>query len=159
LIPSNFLSQIQSSDAVDAGNRYTFFEDPFRTLESKITTLLFYTWFSDNMDFSNDVKIDRLMLHMHTRKITGKIVFLRVTNVLSTLFNIEKWAVDWQQKHYLNEIFPNMSSKLFNPRCTFDNSDSVQQCAGGKSHESKDVFWGEKTNDETCISNLLIAEG
>ena len=99
------------------------------------------------------------MFHMHTLGVNGEVAILPQVKDSSTLLNIEKWDFDWQQEYYLEEPFPFTNGDLLKLSCTFDNSESNQKCTEGKCRESEDVNWGEGTNDEMCVVNLLITEG
>ncbi|MEE2901733.1 MAG: hypothetical protein VYC39_05355 [Myxococcota bacterium] len=119
----------------------------------------FFELFIQDMDFSNGFKIHGLMFHMHTLGINGEVAILPQVKDSSTLLNIEKWDFDWQQEYFLEEPFSFKNGDLLKLSCTFDNSQSNQKCSDGKCREAKDVNWGEGTNDEMCVVNLLITEG
>jgi hypothetical protein len=42
--------------------------------------------------------------------------------------------------------------------CSWDNSAQAQPFVGNQRRETKDVNWGERTEDEMCVVNLLITE-
>jgi hypothetical protein len=95
-------------------------------------------------------------LHMHTlgRSATASIV--RADGATECLLQIDDWNFHWQGSYGLRQppVF-NRGDKL-RVECHFDNSPSNQPLVGGQPRVPQDVYWGEGTTDEMCLSAFYI---
>ena len=117
----------------------------------------FFELFIQDLDFSNGFNIHGLMFHMHTLGRKGEVAILKPNADPSILLNIQDWDFDWQQEYYLETPYAFKNNDLLKLSCTYDNSKANQPCLNGKCREPSDVNWGEGTNDEMCVVNMLIS--
>lgn len=162
--------QFQLSDTVDRPAVYA----PFLSLEWVLGDMIipageanvkhdiradprtFFDLFIQDMDFTNGFNIHGLMFHMHKLGRKGEVAVLKPNADPTVLLDIQDWDFDWQQEYLLESPYAFGNDDLLKLSCIFDNSATNQPCNNGSCREPIDVNWGEGTNDEMCVVNMLI---
>lgn len=104
-----------------------------------------------SLPFEDGFEIHAVMFHMHQLGERGSVA--RVHRGRETPFlNIERWDFNWQRQYVLSEPLTVEDGDELSLRCVFDNS-AANQDGGGV---PRDVNWGEGTDDEMCVANLLV---
>ncbi len=98
--------------------------------------------------------------HMHRLGTEIKVVSLAASGTQTCLMDLPKWDFNWQQFYRFRtgeevRVQPGEQVKM---TCTWDNSASHQPIINGVQGVPKDVWWGESTSDEMCLSYLSIVE-
>jgi hypothetical protein len=96
-------------------------------------------------------------MHMHALGSSGRIGIVRGNGELEELLDIPTWDFGWQETYMLREpvtLFPDDSLYV---ECHFDNTAENQIVVNDVRLPPRDVAWGEKTTDEMCLGNVLIA--
>lgn len=95
-------------------------------------------------------------LHMHTLGTHATASIVRADGTNECLLQIDDWNFHWQGSYALR------TPPVFNPgdklrvECHWDNSPSNQPMIGGQPKVPEDVYWGEGTGDEMCLSMFYI---
>ncbi len=98
--------------------------------------------------------------HMHRLGTEIKVVALGAGGTETCLMDLPKWDFNWQQFYRFRtgeEVYVQPGEKV-KMTCTWDNSPSNQPIINGIRSVTKDVWWGESTADEMCLSYLSIVE-
>ncbi len=98
--------------------------------------------------------------HMHRLGTEIKVVSLAASGTETCLMDLPKWDFNWQQFYRFRtgeEVYVQPGEKV-KMTCTWDNSASHQPVINGVQATPKDVWWGESTADEMCLSYLSIVE-
>lgn len=95
-------------------------------------------------------------LHMHTLGTRATASIVRADGTSECLLQIDDWNFRWQGSYALRTppVF-NRGDKL-RVECHWDNSPANQPLVGGQPQVSEDVYWGEGTSDEMCLSAFYI---
>ena len=112
---------------------------------------LFNVVAGEDLPLQNGFSVHAVMFHMHNLGIRGQVARNRRGQVTPFL-NVERWDFNWQRQYVLEEPFEVQDGDLLNLQCVFNNSESNQP--GGQA--PVDVNWGEGSNDEMCVANMLI---
>lgn len=109
-----------------------------------------------NLDYGFD--IHGALFHMHQLGQFGHARVYKAGGAETTLLNIPKWDFNWQQEYFLETSVGFRPGDELELLCSWDNSAQAQPFVGNERRETKDVNWGERTEDEMCVVNLLITE-
>lgn len=98
--------------------------------------------------------------HMHRLGTEIKVTKLAAEGTETCLMDLPHWDFNWQQTYRFRAgeevlVQPGESVKM---SCTWDNSASNQSSVNGTLMTPKDVWWGESTADEMCLSYLSLVE-
>jgi hypothetical protein len=119
---------------------------------------MFFDLFGVPIDTSKGFRIWAAMFHMHELGQQGYVRVHHRGGSTVEILNIPKWEFHWQREYYLQDavsVGPNDDLEL---QCVFDNSASGQPVVNGAQRAPHDVNWGETSEDEMCVVNLLITE-
>jgi hypothetical protein len=95
-------------------------------------------------------------LHMHNLGTRATASIVRADGTNECLLQIDDWNFHWQGSYALRQppVF-NRGDRL-RVECHWDNSPANQPLVGGQPKVPEDVFWGEGTGDEMCLSAFYI---
>jgi hypothetical protein len=116
-----------------------------------------YTGRAASLSTTMNYEIFWVDMHMHALGSAGRIGIVRGNGELEELVNIPAWDFGWQETYMLREpvtLFPDDSLYV---ECHFDNTAENQIFVNDVRLPPRDVAWGEKTTDEMCLGNVLIA--
>lgn len=116
----------------------------------------FFKLFAPDIDLSRGFDVHSALFHMHTLGKTGKAGIFHADQSRTTFLNIENWDFKWQREYKLEEPVAFLPGDKVELRCVFDNSPSRQRIVSGEQLPPKDVNWGEGTEDEMCVVDMLI---
>ena len=104
-----------------------------------------------------DLPIMGVMAHMHQLGTAISLEAKTPGEGNSCLVDIPRWDFNWQQSYYFPEDdwFIATSDTTFKMTCQYDNSAANQLVVNGEALEPRDVFWGENTTDEMCLTYLM----
>jgi hypothetical protein len=121
----------------------TFEADPrdsFHTLGSTLNT-------------DNGFNIEAVMFHMHKLGTEGTLWLEKPDKSRVKILEIPAWNFHWQLEYVLDQPVRFEPGDQLRVTCTFDNV--PDRWTDG---QVKDVNWGEGSNDEMCVANLLSTE-
>ncbi len=95
-------------------------------------------------------------LHMHNLGIRGRTTLQREDGSEQVILDIRDWDFNWQGTYnFVDEV-------LVNPRdnvtieCSWDNSQANQEFVNGEQLTTRDVEWGDGTQDEMCLMSVYM---
>ncbi len=100
------------------------------------------------LDTTNGFNIEAIMFHMHTLGTRGEVWIHKADKTKKKLIEIPRWDFHWQQEYQLAEPVRFEPGDELRMKCVFDNSKST----------SKLTNWGENSDEEMCVANLLSSE-
>ncbi|MDB4941193.1 MAG: uncharacterized protein JWP97_727 [Labilithrix sp.] len=89
--------------------------------------------------------------HMHLRGTSARIESLGAPDPAKCLLDVPRWDFHHQEAYWLAEGVRTDHASL---TCTWDNRASAQPYANGKRRPSRELRWGEGTDDEMCLAFL-----
>lgn len=95
-------------------------------------------------------------LHMHNLATSGRTTLIRADGTEQVILDIREWDFNWQTTYGLDRemlVKPGDKIKL---ECTWDNTDENQVIVNGVQKPAKYVEWGDGTDDEMCLMNILM---
>lgn len=116
-----------------------------------------YTGRAASLSTAMNYEIFWVDMHMHALGSAGRIGIMRGDGELEELVNIPAWDFGWQETFMLRRpvtLFPTDSLYV---ECHFDNTAENQIIVNDVRLPPRDVAWGDKTTDEMCLGNVLIA--
>jgi hypothetical protein len=96
------------------------------------------------LDPAEGIEVLSVQLHMHEHGQRGHVLLNRGQGV-ETLLDIPRWNFDWQLDYWLMEPVVLHTGTAIQVECAFDNT------AG-----TKDVTWGESSQDEMCGTVMYV---
>ena len=96
-------------------------------------------------------------LHMHTRGRRASLELDRAGADDVCALYIPDWDFSWQGGYKLREPLTVQPGDRLRLTCEWDNSAANQPIEDGVQVEPADLFWGEGTGDEMCLSILTIS--
>jgi hypothetical protein len=111
----------------------------------------FFKLFGSPLDNTNGFNIEAVMLHMHKLGKVGEVYLDKADGSHVKLLSIPDWDFHWQMEYFLDQPVRFEPGDQMRLRCTFDNSPA-------RDPQMRDVNWGEGTDDEMCIANLLSSQ-
>jgi hypothetical protein len=107
-------------------------------------------------DLPRGFRIHAITHHMHRLGRSGRLERVRGRGS-TALLNIPRWDFDWQRQYVLEtpvEVRPGDRLRL---TCVYGNGPGDQPPGpDGRPLAPVDVNWGEGSDDEMCVANLLI---
>lgn len=100
------------------------------------------------LDTRNGFTIEAVMFHMHTLGKRGELWIHKADKTRKKVLEIPNWDFHWQQEYQLAEPVRFEPGDELRVRCVFDNSLPA----------SKTSNWGENSDEEMCVANLLSSE-
>lgn len=91
------------------------------------------------------------MFHMHKLGTSGQLWLDKANHQHLKVLDIPAWDFHWQLQYFLAEPVRFEPGDNLRVRCVFDN-------ASGRLSVAKDVNWGEGSEDEMCVANILSSE-
>lgn len=104
----------------------------------------------------NGLRVHAMGLHMHTLGRSGEIVAKHGDGSETCLLRVPNWDFHWQGVYPLKQSVPLAPDDVLRLRCSWDNSPANQPIVGGKRQTSRDVNWGDGTQDEMCLGVAYI---
>ena len=111
----------------------------------------FFSLLGSPLDNTNGFSIEAVMFHMHTLGSRGQLWLQRANGSRVRVLDIPAWDFHWQQQYFLAEPLRFEPGDQLHVKCTFDNSP-------GRLSTTREVNWGEGSEDEMCVANLLSSE-
>jgi hypothetical protein len=90
--------------------------------------------------------------HMHEIGSTFRIIVNPDTPDERMLLHLAEWDFNWQGRFTLQEPFAVSATDVLRVECTWDRSQRTDD-------EPRYILWGEGTEDEMCITSVLIDPG
>ena len=119
--------------------------------------LRFYNFFNRGGTPAKKLKIYTATLHMHQLGTWGEVAIQRKSGKKECLLRIPKWDFNWQGSYRLNTPTTLTSEDKIMLSCKWDNSAENQPVVNGKKKATRDVKWGDGTNDEMCLGVVMVA--
>jgi hypothetical protein len=91
--------------------------------------------------------IEGLLFHMHKLGVSGEVTLEKGDGRRIKVLSIPSWDFHWQIEYRLSEPLAFLPGDKLRLKCTFDNS-----------RGTREVNWGEGSDDEMCVANLLSSE-
>lgn len=91
--------------------------------------------------------------HMHN---LGKRIETRIVDG-DTLLEVPRWDFHWQQMYQFRTPVTLTARDTLEVECDYDNSLANQPVVNGQRQMPVDVKWGERTQDEMCLSYVQVA--
>lgn len=113
----------------------------------------FFKLLGSPLDNSKGFNIEAVMFHMHRLGTIGELYLEKADKRRIKLINIPQYDFHWQLEYYFEEPVRFEPGDKLRVRCTFDNS---QEKTGQTA--PRDVNWGENSDQEMCVANLLSSE-
>jgi hypothetical protein len=113
----------------------------------------FFKLLGSPLDNSKGFNIEAVMFHMHRLGAVGELYLEKADKRRIKLISIPKYDFHWQLEYYFETPVRFEPGDKLRVRCTFDNS---QERTGLVVPE--DVNWGENSDMEMCVANLLSTE-
>jgi len=113
----------------------------------------FFKLLGSPLDNSKGFNIEAVMFHMHRLGSVGELWLEKADKRRIKLISIPKYDFHWQLEYYFDQPVRFEEGDKLRVRCTFDNS---QERTGKVKPE--DVNWGENSDQEMCVANLLSTE-
>ncbi len=113
----------------------------------------FFKLLGSPLDNSKGFNIEAVMFHMHRLGTVGELWLEKADKRRIKLISIPKYDFHWQLEYYFDQPVRFEEGDKLRVRCTFDNS---QEHTGKVKPE--DVNWGENSDQEMCVANLLSTE-
>jgi hypothetical protein len=106
----------------------------------------FFELVSPDLKLDNGFHMFGVFFHMHRIGRTGKVLLHKKSGQQVLLLNIENWDFDWQLDYRFQEPVRVEPGEQLEVRCSWDASS-----------RSVDTNWGDGSDDEMCVANVLIA--
>jgi hypothetical protein len=113
----------------------------------------FFKLLGSPLDNSNGFNLEAVMFHMHKLGTVGELYLEKPDKRRIKLLSIPSYDFHWQLEYYFDQPVRFEPGDKLRVRCTFDNS---QERTG--SATPADVNWGENSDQEMCVANLLSSE-
>jgi hypothetical protein len=115
----------------------------------------FFKLLGSPLDNTNGFNIEAVMFHMHKLGKIGQLYLVKgADHSVRKLLDIQDWDFHWQLEYHLTEPVRFEPGDKLRVRCVFDNSPGRLDSSG----TTKDVNWGEGSDDEMCVANILSSE-
>jgi hypothetical protein len=114
----------------------------------------FFELLGSPLDTSKGFDIEGVMFHMHKLGKVGELYLEKAGGSRVKVLHIPDWDFHWQQQYMLETPVRFEPGDKLRLRCTFDNSP-------GRSYPDssmREVRWGEGSDDEMCVANILSSE-
>jgi len=111
----------------------------------------FFSLLGSPLDTTNGFNIEAVMFHMHKLGTSGQLWLDKADHTHLKVLDIPAWDFHWQLQYFLSEPLRFEPGDNLRVRCVFDN-------ASGRIAAVKDVNWGEGSDDEMCVANILSSE-
>jgi Copper type II ascorbate-dependent monooxygenase, C-terminal domain len=114
----------------------------------------FFELLGSPLDTSKGFNIEGVMFHMHKLGKVGELYLEKAGGGRVKVLHIPDWNFHWQQQYMLEAPVRFEPGDKLRLRCTFDNT------PGRSSPDSsmREVRWGEGSDDEMCVANILSSE-
>jgi mono/diheme cytochrome c family protein len=114
----------------------------------------FFQLFGVPLDTTNGFRIWAAMFHMHQLGQSGRVRVHRPKGIKTEILSLPRWDFHWQQEYYFAEPVAFGPADQLELECIFDNTEAAQP----NGRPVRDVNWGERSEEEMCVVNLLISE-
>ncbi len=95
-------------------------------------------------------------LHMHNLGVRGRTTVQRRDGSEQVLLDIRDWDFNWQGTYnFVEEVRVNRGDRI-TLECTWDNSQENQEFVNGVQLQTRDVEWGDGTQDEMCLMSVFM---
>jgi hypothetical protein len=100
------------------------------------------------LDTSKGFNLEAVMFHMHTMGRRGELWLHKADKTRVKVLEIPRWDFHWQQEYQLKEPVRFSPGDELRVRCVFENTGP----------NAKMSNWGENSDEEMCVANLLSSE-
>jgi hypothetical protein len=111
----------------------------------------FFKLLGSPLDTSQGFSIEAVMFHMHKLGAIGELYLEKADKRRIKLLSIPEYDFHWQLEYYFDQPVRFEPGDKLRVRCTFDNSQQRRPVPS-------DVNWGESSDQEMCVANLLSTE-
>jgi hypothetical protein len=95
-------------------------------------------------------------MHMHNLGTRGRTTVQRPDGSEQVILDIRDWDFNWQGTYnFVNEMIVNPQDWV-TIECSWDNSQENQEFVGGEQLITRDVEWGDGTQDEMCLMSVYM---
>lgn len=92
--------------------------------------------------------------HMHQLGTHGRVMIERADGSTECLLQVEDWDFKWQGDYGFKEPVPFYRGDKLYLECHWDNTPENQAVVDGVPLMPRDVYWGEGTTDEMCLTGF-----
>ncbi len=114
----------------------------------------FFQTLGSPLDNSRGFNIEAVMFHMHKLGAQGRVDLVKADHSVVRILDLQRWDFHWQLEYHLVTPVRFEPGDHLRMRCTFDNSAAHQNDGA----PPKDTNWGEGSDDEMCVANILSSE-
>jgi hypothetical protein len=100
------------------------------------------------LDTSKGFNLEAVMFHMHTLGTRGELWLEKPDRRRINIIDIPRWDFHWQQEYQLKTPVRFEPGDKLRVKCVFDNTKVG----------AKDTNWGENSDEEMCVANILSSE-
>lgn len=108
----------------------------------------FFKLLGSPLDTDNGFNLEAVMFHMHTLGRRGELWLEREDRTRVKVLDIPRWDFHWQNEYQLAEPLRFAPGDKLRVKCVFDNSGPG----------ATDTNWGENSEEEMCVANILSSE-
>ncbi len=95
-------------------------------------------------------------MHMHNLGTRGRTTLQRPDGSEQVILDIRDWDFNWQGTYnVIDEILVNPQD-FVTIECSWDNSQANQEFVNGEQLTTRDVEWGDGTQDEMCLMSVYM---
>jgi len=114
----------------------------------------FFKVLGSPLDLTNGFNIQAVMFHMHNLGVSGGLWLEKPDRTKVQILDVPKWDFHWQLEYFLKEPVRFEPGDKLIVRCVYDNTEKMWPAG----EVPRDVNWGEGSEDEMCVANILSSE-
>jgi hypothetical protein len=97
-------------------------------------------------------------LHMHNLGKSGRTTLIRADGTEQVMLEVRNWDFNWQGTYRFERELLVQPGDRIKLECNWDNSADNQPIIDGVQPAPQYVEWGDNTNDEMCLMNILMTQ-
>jgi mono/diheme cytochrome c family protein len=114
----------------------------------------FFRLLGSPLDTTNGFNLEAVMFHMHKLGKRGELWLDKADGRHIKVLDIPDWDFHWQNEYQLSEALRFEPGDELRVKCVFDNSPGRL----GPGRPSVETNWGEGSDEEMCVANILSSE-
>lgn len=115
----------------------------------------FFKLLGSPLNLDNGFNLEAVMFHMHRLGTVGELYVEKANGTRNKVLSIPAWDFHWQIEYFFDQPVRFEPGDTLRLRCTFDNSEAKKK--PGQTM-LKEVNWGENSDEEMCVANILSTE-
>ncbi|MBX7097185.1 MAG: hypothetical protein K1X89_05715 [Myxococcaceae bacterium] len=115
----------------------------------------FFRLLGSPLNLDNGFNLEAVMFHMHRLGVHGQLWLNKANGTSIKVLDVPAWDFHWQIEYYLDTPLRFEPGDKLHLSCTFDNSQARMQPG---QQQLTDVNWGENSDEEMCVANILSTE-